>query len=78
MPLIDAARVLSLHHKMRNINNTAGRFERLAELEENNKEMYESCSYAFKALLKFRTKQGLLHGDSGRFIELASLSKAEN
>lgn len=77
MPLIDAARVLSLHHKLRNINNTAARFERLAEIETNNKEVYESCSYAFKALLKFRTKQGILHGDSGRFIELATLSKAE-
>lgn len=77
MPLIDAARVLSLHHKIRNINNTAGRFEKMAELETNNKEIYESCSYAFKALLKFRTKQGILHNDSGRFIELATLSKAE-
>ena len=77
MPLIDAARVLSLNHKLRNINNTAGRFERLAELEQNNKEIYENCSYAFKALLKFRTKQGILHDDSGRFIELATLSKAE-
>ncbi len=77
MPLIDAARILSLHHKLRNINNTAGRFERLAEIEPNNKEIYESCSYAFKALLKFRVKQGILHKDSGRFIELASLSKAE-
>ena len=77
MPLIDAARVLSLHHKLRNINNTAGRFERLAELEPNNKEIYENCSYAFKALLKFRTKQGILHDDSGRFIELTTLSKAE-
>lgn len=77
MPLIDAARVLSLHHKLRNINNTAARFERLAEIETNNKEIYESCSYAFKALLKFRTRQGILHADSGRFIELATLSKAE-
>ncbi len=77
MPLIDAARVLSLNHKLRNINNTAGRFVRLAELEHNNKEIYENCSYAFKALLKFRTKQGILHDDSGRFIELATLSKAE-
>ena len=77
MPLIDAARVLSLHNKVRNINNTAGRFERLAELDPNNKEVYEGCSYAFKALLKFRTKQGILHNDSGRFIELATLSKAE-
>ena len=77
MPLIDAARVLSLQHKLRNINNTAGRFERLAEVETNNKEIYENCSYAFKALLKFRTRQGILHDDSGRFIELATLSKAE-
>ncbi|MFI8378411.1 DUF294 nucleotidyltransferase-like domain-containing protein [Leeuwenhoekiella sp. NPDC079379] len=77
MPLIDAARVLSLQHKLRNINNTAGRFERLAEVEDNNKEIYENCSYAFKALLKFRTRQGILHDDSGRFIELATLSKAE-
>ena len=77
MPLIDAARVLSLQHKLRNINNTAGRFERLAEVEDNNKEIYESCSYAFKALLKFRTRQGILHDDSGRFIELSTLSKAE-
>lgn len=77
MPLIDAARVLSLEHKLRNINNTAGRFERLAELEENNREIYENCSYAFKALLKFKTKQGLMHSDSGRFIALDSLSKAE-
>ena len=77
MPLIDAARVLSLDYKLRNINNTAGRFERLAELEENNREIYESCSYAFKALLKFRTKQGLMHEDSGRFIALSSLNKAD-
>lgn len=77
MPLIDAARVLSLEHQIRNINNTAGRFEKLAMLEENNKEIYESCAYAFKALLKFRTRQGILHGDSGRFIELATLTKAE-
>ncbi|MEH6406314.1 MAG: DUF294 nucleotidyltransferase-like domain-containing protein [Leeuwenhoekiella sp.] len=77
MPLIDAARILSLHYKIRNINNTAGRFERLAILDPNNKEVYEGCSYAFKALLKFRTKHGILHNDSGRFIELAILSKAE-
>ncbi|MAZ25951.1 MAG: nucleotidyltransferase [Cytophagaceae bacterium] len=77
MPLIDAARVLSLQHKIRNVNNTAGRFEKLALLEENNKEIYESCAYAFKALLKFRTRQGILHNDSGRFIELATLNKSE-
>lgn len=77
MPLVDAARVLILSHKIKSINNTAGRFERLAELETNNQELFMACSYATKALLKFRTRQGLLHNDSGRFIALDKLSKEE-
>lgn len=77
MPLVDAARVLILSHKIKSINNTSERFERLAELEPNNQELFLACSYATKALLKFRTKQGLLHNDSGRFIALDKLSKEE-
>jgi CBS domain-containing protein len=77
MPLTDAARVLILSHSVKSISNTAERFEKLAELEPNNRELYLSCSYSFKALLKFRTKQGLLHHDSGQFIALESLSKME-
>jgi CBS domain-containing protein len=77
MPLTDAARVLILSHSVKGISNTAERFERLAELEPTNSELYLSCSYSFKALLKFRTKQGLLHHDSGQFIALESLSKME-
>ena len=77
MPLTDAARVLILSHSIKGISNTAERFEKLAELEPNNRELYLSCSYSFKALLKFRTKQGLLHHDSGQFIELESLTKME-
>ncbi|MFT4832603.1 MAG: CBS domain-containing protein [Psychroserpens sp.] len=77
MPLTDAARVLILSHSVKSINNTSERFEKLAELEPNNEELYLACSYASKALLKFRTKQGLLHNDSGRFIALESLTKEE-
>jgi len=77
MPLADAARVLILSHSVKGISNTYERFEKLAELEPQNKELYLSCSYSYKALLKFRTKQGLLHHDSGQFIELESLSKLE-
>ena len=77
MPLTDAARVLILSHSVKGISNTAERFEKLAELEPNNSDLYLSCSYSFKALLKFRTKQGLLHHDSGQFIALESLSKME-
>ncbi|MDI6047629.1 DUF294 nucleotidyltransferase-like domain-containing protein [Flavobacterium yafengii] len=77
MPLIDAARVLILSHSVKSISNTPERFEKLAELEPNNNELYLACSYSYKALLKFRTKQGLLHNDSGQFIALEALSKLE-
>jgi CBS domain-containing protein len=77
LPLTDAARVLSLSHRIKSINSTEERFEKLAEIEPNNAQLYRSCSYATKALLKFRVKQGLLHNDSGRFIALDSLSKEE-
>jgi CBS domain-containing protein len=66
-----------LAHHVKSINNTAERYEKLAELEPNNKELFLSCSYAAKALLKFRTRQGILRNDSGRFIALDTLSKAE-
>lgn len=77
MPLTDAGRLLILSHQVKNINNTAERFEKLADLEPENKELYLSCSYAAKALLKFRTKHGLLHNDSGRYIKLEVLTKEE-
>lgn len=76
-PLVDAARVLVLSHSIKGISNTWERYEKLAELEPNNQELYLACSYATKALLKFRTRHGLLHHDSGRFIELEQLSKEE-
>ena len=77
MPLIDAARLLILSKQIKGVNNTYERFEKLAELEPQNKELHESCSYAFKALSKFKTKQGLLRDNSGKFIDLKTLTKEE-
>ncbi len=77
MPIIDAGRLLILSYEIKHINNTAERFEKLAELEPENRDLFLSCSYASKALLKFRTKQGLSRNDSGRYIELQSLNKEE-
>nr|WP_314895551.1 DUF294 nucleotidyltransferase-like domain-containing protein [uncultured Flavobacterium sp.] len=77
MPLTDAARVLILSHSVKSISNTPERFEKLAELEPHNRELYLACSYSYKALLKFRTKQGLLHHDSGQYIALEALTKLE-
>ncbi len=75
MVLIDAARILVLFHNVKGVNNTLLRYDRLAEIEPNNKELFESCAKAFRVLIKFRTRQGLLHHDSGRFIKLNTLSK---
>jgi len=77
MPLVDAARLLTLNKQVKDVNNTYERFEKLAQLEIKNKELYESCSYAFRALSKFKTKQGLLHNDSGKLIDLETLTKEE-
>lgn len=77
MPLIDAGRLLILNYQIKTINNTAERFEKLAELFPEDSELYLSCSYAFKALLKFRTKHGLINHDNGRFIKLESMTKEE-
>ncbi|MDT0644888.1 DUF294 nucleotidyltransferase-like domain-containing protein [Zunongwangia sp. F363] len=76
-PLTDAGRVLSLSYNVKNISNTAERFEKLAQLEPQNKELYLNCSYSSKALLKFRTRHGIKNKDSGRFINLGDLTKEE-
>ncbi|WP_299522495.1 DUF294 nucleotidyltransferase-like domain-containing protein [Winogradskyella sp.] len=75
MPLVDAARLLILSHNIKSVNNTLERYEKLIELEPQNKDTYSFCMEAYKNLLRFRTKQGLANNDSGRFIDLESLSK---
>ena len=77
MPITDAARLLILGHKTKNINNTFERYDKLAELEPHNNEIFLGASYAAKVLLKFRTRQGLQNHDSGRYIDLKKLSKEE-
>jgi CBS domain-containing protein len=75
MPLVDAARLLTLSHKIKDINNTMTRYEKLCDLEPQNKDLYESCINAFRIVLQFRTLHGLKHQDSGRFIDVKRLSK---
>ncbi|WP_340154215.1 DUF294 nucleotidyltransferase-like domain-containing protein [uncultured Winogradskyella sp.] len=75
MPLVDAARLLILSHNIKSINNTVERFKKLVELEPQNKDIYLFCIEAYKDLLWFRTEQGLHNSDSGRFIDVQSLSK---
>ena len=77
MVLIDAARILTLYYNVKGVNNTLLRYTKLAEIEPKNAALFDSCAKAFKVLIKFRTRQGLLHHDSGRFIRLNTLSKKD-
>ncbi|MHB1197497.1 MAG: DUF294 nucleotidyltransferase-like domain-containing protein [Lutibacter sp.] len=75
-PLVDAARILSLHHNLR-VNNTIARYEKLMEIEPQNRDLFESCANAFKILLQFRTSQGLANNDNGKFVDINNLNKAD-
>ena len=75
MPLIDAARILSLSKGIKNTANTISRYAKLAELEPQNAPIYEACGDAFAELLKFRTEEGLKNETDGRYLNLSELSK---
>ncbi|HIC32329.1 MAG TPA: CBS domain-containing protein [Flavobacteriaceae bacterium] len=77
MPLVDAARLLILSHHIKEFNSTIARYKKLQELEPQNADLYDSCINAFKVLLRYRANQGLKHNDSGRFVDVKSLSKAD-
>lgn len=77
MPLTDAARTLILSAKISHINNTAERYEKLAELEPQNRELYEQAAAAYELLMRYRTLQGLKNDDSGRYFDPTQLSKIE-
>ena len=77
MPLIDAARILSLSKGIKNVSNTISRYSKLAELEPQNAPVYEACADAFAELLKFRTEEGLKNESDGRYLNLSELSKLD-
>jgi CBS domain-containing protein len=77
MPLVDAARLLTLSHQIKNKNNTISRFKKLIKLEPQNQDLYLSCIDSFTILLQFRTSQGLKNNDSGRYVDLNNLTKSE-
>lgn len=77
MPLADAARVLILGSRVGQVNNTFRRFEKLADLEPQNGELYRQAGEAYELLMRFRALRGLRVGDSGRYLDPADLSKLE-
>ncbi|NBC06528.1 MAG: CBS domain-containing protein [Bacteroidetes bacterium] len=77
MPLADAARVLMLNARLSNINNTFRRFDKLAEMEPKNKELYEQASDAYEILMRYRALHGLKMKNSGRYFDPSKMTKME-
>ncbi|MDO4764321.1 MAG: putative nucleotidyltransferase substrate binding domain-containing protein, partial [Flavobacteriaceae bacterium] len=75
--LTDIGRLLILSHKVKGITNTAERFEKLAVLEPQNKELFLACASAAKTLLKFRIKSGIENDDNGRYLNIKNLKKED-
>jgi CBS domain-containing protein len=77
LPLVDAARVLILHHKISGINNTVGRYRKLAELEPNNRELMEEAAEGYALLMELRARFGLKNKNSGRYLNPNELGKMQ-
>ena len=77
MPLADAARVLILDKKALGINNTFRRFDYLAEIDPNNRALFEQAADAYEILVRYRALQGLRNQDSGRYFNPSELTKME-
>ncbi|WP_158856103.1 DUF294 nucleotidyltransferase-like domain-containing protein [Lunatibacter salilacus] len=77
MPLADAARLLMLSHRVFGINNTFKRFEKLAELEPTNQELYLDAGKAYEIFMRIRALEGLKNQTSGRYIQPESLGKLQ-
>lgn len=75
MPLVDAARVLTLSVEVAGVNSTVERFKLMANREPQNANLYHSCIRSFYDLLRYRTDSGFAQEDSGRFVNLKTLSK---
>ena len=77
LPLTDLARLLVLSHQVVGINNTFRRFEKLAELEPHNGELFAQAGKAYEILMRTRALDGLQNKDSGRYIHPKSLGKLQ-
>ena len=77
MPLVDISRLLILSHRIVGVNNTFKRFEKLAELEPQNGQLYKEAGEAYEILMRMRALEGLRSSNSGRFIVPKSLGKIQ-
>ena len=77
LPLVDAGRVLILEQKVGRINNTIDRFEKLAEVDAKNAELYLDARDAYDVLMKLRAQNGIKNSNTGRYFPPDNLSKVQ-
>jgi len=72
MPLADAARVLSLDHGVALVG-TMARFEAVGKQTPSLADTCHAAARAYAPLVEVRARQGIAHGDSGRFVDIDAL-----
>ncbi len=77
MPLADAARVLCYEQRISGVTSTMERYEALAERDHSRQNIYRDAADGYGLLLKLRTREGLRHQNSGRFIDPRRLNKIQ-
>jgi CBS domain-containing protein len=77
LPLVDAGRVLCLHHKIKGVNNTPKRFKAIAELEPSQSELFLEAALSYEILVGMRAKSAIENRNSGRYISPERFQKLE-
>ena len=75
MPLVDAARLLTLQYRIQGVYSTIERYQALVDKDSNNAELYHFAALAYETLLKVRTKHGIKNKDKGRHIQPDEMDK---
>ena len=77
LPLVDAARLLTLSNGIKGINSTFQRYKQLAIIDPKHAEIYLNCAEAFLTLSKFSTEEGLKEDSNGHFLSLEDMNKVD-
>jgi CBS domain-containing protein len=76
-PLVDVARVFALEYELEDCTNTMERFERMAEVLPEERELFRAASEAVRASLALQSLIGHHRGDNGQFIRPHELTKSD-
>ena len=76
-PLRDAARLLTLRHRLSRRYSTFGRWDELRRNVPGHQELATLARDGYDLLLRLRNLNGLRRGDSGRYLDPGDLTKLE-